>query len=190
MRQPDAENADKAQGRAWVTEFMNKEFQVVDKDKTTVISHEAPAPRPQMPGGGILYIIGLPGSGKSAVAERLARELGCPALSLPQDDPGEALDHILASGPAVVEVPHKLLLGEAFRQRLQSTGRVLYLMASVEALAGRLAATPEEQNAVRERLGRLRSSYEPLMMQTLHLMAPADAPLGEVLADVLERVRM
>jgi shikimate kinase len=143
-----------------------------------------------MPGGGILYIIGLPGSGKSAVAEGLARELGCAAHTLPLDEPDEALDHILASGQAIVEVPHKLLLGEAFRQRLGATGRVLYLMASVEAMAQRQADTPGDQAQVRERLGRLRTSYEPLIMQTLHLMAPADAPLAEVLADVLERVRM
>ena len=89
-----------------------------------------------------------------------------------------------------MEVPYKLLLAENFRARLGSTGRVLYLMASVEAMAERLAKTPEEQEKVRERLGRLRTSYEPLIMQTLHLMAPADAPLDEVLADVLERVRM
>jgi shikimate kinase len=174
-----------------VTEFIRKEFQINEPDKATVIRHDAPAPRPQMPGGGILYIIGLPGSGKSAVAEGLARELGCAALSLPLDGPDQALDAILAdAAPMVVEVPHKLLLGEAFRQRLQSTGRVLYLMASVEAMAERQAKTPEEQAVIRERLGRLRTSYEPLFMQTLHLMAPADAPLGEVLADVLERVRM
>jgi len=172
-----------------VTEFIRKEFQVDEPDKVTVIRHDAPAPRPQMPGGGILYIIGLPGSGKSAVAEGLARELGRPAHTLPLDGAGAALDSLLAQGPAalmVVEVPHKLLTGEAFRQRLQSTGRVLYLMASVEAIAARLGMTQEE----RERLGRQRSTYEPLFMQTLHLMAPADAPLGEVLADVLERVRM
>jgi len=176
-----------------VTEFIHREFQVEEADKTTTIRHDTQAPRPRMPGGGILYIIGLPGSGKSAVAERLASELGCPARTLPLDGPDEALTQILAAtpaGPVGVGVPHKLLLGEAFRQRLQSTGRVLYLMASVEAMAQRLAKTPEEQAKVRERLGRLRTSYEPLIMQTLHLMAPADAPLDEVLADVLERVRM
>ena len=173
-----------------MTEFIRQEFKVDEPDKTTVVRHDAQAPRPQMPGGGILYIIGLPGSGKSAVAEGLARELGCPAHTLPLDEPGEALERILASGPAIVEVPHKLLLGEAFRQRLGATGRVLYLMASVEAMAQRQAGTPEEQAQARERLGRLRTSYEPLFMQTLHLMAPADAPLAEVLADVLERVRL
>lgn len=176
-----------------MTEFLNREFQVGEPDKSTVVRHDAPAPRPRMPGGGIIYIIGLPGSGKSAVAEGLAHELGCPALGLPLDGADEALTRILAAaptGPAVIEVPHKLLLGEAFRQRLGATGRVLYLMASVEAMAERLAKGPEEQAQMRERLGRLRTSYEPLIMQTLHLMAPADAPLAEVLADVLERVRM
>jgi len=169
-----------------VTNFIRQGFQVAEADKTTVIDHGASAPRPQMPGADILYIIGLPGSGKSAVAAHLAGELGRPAHALPLEGAPEALERILAAGPAVVEVPHKLLTGEVFRQRLQSTGRVLYLMASVEAIAQRLGKTDEE----RERLGRLRSNYEPWFMQTLHLMAPADAPLDEVLADVLERVRM
>ncbi|MDQ7835157.1 MAG: hypothetical protein RDU24_07220 [Humidesulfovibrio sp.] len=176
-----------------MTQFIRKEFEIDEADKTTVFRHDAPAPRPSMPGGGIIYIIGLPGCGKSAVAEHLAGALGCTAQELPLDGPDAALDRILAdapTGPAVVEVPYKLLLAESFRARLGSTGRVLYLMASVEAMAERLAKTPEEQEKVRERLGRLRTSYEPLIMQTLHLMAPADAPLDEVLADVLERVRM
>ena len=172
-----------------MTQFIRKDFKVEEPDKTTVISHDAPAPRPWEPSG-ILYLIGLPGSGKSALAQGLARELGCPAHTLPLDEPDAALERIFAAGPAVVEVPYKLLLGEAFRQRLQATGRVLYLMASVEVMAERLATTPEERQKTRERLGRLRSSYEPLIMQTLQLMAPADAPLDEVLADVLERVRM
>jgi len=173
-----------------VTDFMRKEFHVKDSGKTTIIRQDSPTPRPQMPGGDILYIIGLAGSGKSAVAEGLARELGRVAVALPLEGAEAALDGILAAGPAVVEVPHKLLSGESFRQRLQSTGRVLYLMASVEAIAQRLGGEPEEQARQRERLGRQRSAFEPLFMQTLHLLAPADGPLAEVLETALERVRM
>lgn len=169
-----------------MTEFIRRDFQVAEADKSTRIRQDAPAPRPQTPGGGIIYIIGLPGSGKSAVAAHLAGALGRPAHELPLDRADEELSRLLALGPAIVEVPHKLLLGEAFRQRLQATGRVLYLMAGVEAIAERLGLAPEE----RERLGRQRTSYEPLFMQTLQLIAPADGPLAEVLADVLERVRM
>lgn len=173
-----------------MTDFIHREFRVDDPGKTTVIRQDAPAPRPQMPRGGILYIIGLSGSGKTTLASLLAQELGCPATELPLEGADKVLDGILAAGPAVVEVPHKLLTGEAFRQRLQATGQVLYLMASVETIALRLPGTPEERALLRERLGRQRTSYEPWFMQTLHLIAPADAPLAEVLADVLERVRM
>lgn len=176
-----------------MTEFIRREFQVQEPNKAAVIRQDAPAPRPQTAAGGILYIIGLQGSGKSALAAGLAEALGCPAHTLPQDGADEALTRILASGPAapaVIEVPHKLLSAEAFRARLQATGRLLYLMASVEAIAERQAEEPEERAQLRERLGRQRTSYEPLFMQTLHLIAPADGPLAEVLADVLERVRM
>jgi len=113
---------------------------------------------------------------------------------VPLEGADKALDAILAVRPAVVEVPHKLFTSEAFRQRLAGTGRVLYLMAGVEGIAARLAAAPpntrEDEPKLRERLGRQRSTYEPLFMQTLHLLAPADGPLGQVLAEALGRVRM
>jgi shikimate kinase len=142
-----------------------------------------------MPGQDILYVIGLTGSGKSAVAAHLAKELGRPALSLPLDGAEAALDAILAQGSAVVEVPHKLLGLEALRTRLHHTGRVLYLMAGVEAIAARLAASPQEEPALRELLGRPRSAYETWFMQTRHLLVMADGPLGQVQAEALERVR-
>ncbi|GAB6124866.1 hypothetical protein [Humidesulfovibrio idahonensis] len=172
-----------------MTEFIRREFHVNDPDKTTTIQQDVPAPRPGA-AGDVLYIIGLSGSGKSTVAGHLAKELQRAAHELPLDGADAALDAILSGGPAVVAVPHKLLAGEAFRQRLQSTGRVLYLMAGVERIAARQAKTPEEDAALRERLGRQRTAFEPYFMQTLHLLAPADGPLAEVLADVLERVRM
>jgi len=172
-----------------VAEFIRKEFQVLEPGKTTVIRQDAPQMRPGA-ASEVLYLIGLSGSGKSAVAALLATELGRPAHELPLEGAEEALAAILAAGPAVVAVPHKLLAGDAFRQLLQATGRVLYLTAGVETIAARLAASPEEEGKLRERLGRQRVAFEPLFMQTLHLLAPADGPLPEVVADVLERVRM
>lgn len=177
-----------------MTEFIRREFHVQDPDKTTVIRQDAQAARPAMPGGDVLYVIGLQGCGKTAVAKHLASALGRPAHALPLEGADEALSAILAAGPAVVEVPHKLFASEAFRQRLAGTGRVLYLMAGVEGIAARLAKAPpnaqEDEPKLRERLGRQRSTYEPLFMQTLHLLAPADGPLEQVLAEALERVRM
>lgn len=173
-----------------MTQFIRKEFHVEDADKTTVIRQDIQPARPDMPGQDIIYVIGLTGSGKSAVAAHLAQALGRPARSLPLDDAEAALDAILAQGPAVVEVPHKLLGLEELRARLNHTGRVLYLMAGVEAIAARLAASPQEEPALRERLGRQRSAYEPWFMQTLHLLVMADGPLEQVQAEALERVRL
>lgn len=173
-----------------MTQFIRKEFHVQDADKTTVIRQDVPAQRPAMPGQEVVYLIGLPGSGKSAVAAHLAGELGRPVHLLPLEGAEEALDAILAQGPAVVEVPHKLLGVEALRQKLTRTGRVLYLMAGAEALAARLAASPQEEPALRERLGRQRGAYEPWFMQALHLLVMAEAPLAQVRAEALERVRL
>ncbi|MGE4265733.1 MAG: hypothetical protein AB7E46_14815 [Desulfovibrio sp.] len=173
-----------------MTEFIRREFHVQDPDKSTIIRQDAPAARPAMPGGDVLYVIGLQGCGKTAVVRHLASALGRPIHTLPLEGANEALDSLLKAGPAVVEVPHKLFASAALRQRLADTGRVLYLMAGVETIAARLAASREEEAALRERLGRQRSTYEPLFMQTLHLLAPADGPLEQVLAEALERVRM
>jgi len=172
-----------------MTDFIHREFQVNEPDKNTVIHQDAPAPRPG-PADGVLYVIGLSGSGKSTVAGHLAKELQRAAFELPLENADAALDQILSGGSAVVAVPHKLLAGEGFRKRLQSTGRVLYLMAGVESIAARQAKTPEEVATLRERLGRQRTAFEPYFMQTLHLLAPGDGLLADVLTDVLERVRM
>jgi shikimate kinase len=176
-----------------VTEFIRREFLVEDPDKTTVIKQDAPAQRPG-PAEGVLFVIGLSGSGKSEIARRVAEALGRQAAELPLDGADAALDDLFAAAqngsPAVVAVPHKLLAGEGLRKRLQAGGRVLYLMAGAETIAARQAKTPEEEATLRERLGRQRTAFEPYFMQTLHLLAPADGPLDQVLADVLERVRL
>jgi len=176
-----------------VTDFIRREFHVDDPDKTTVIRQDQ---KPARPGAaaGALFLIGLSGCGKSAVAQRVAAALGGHAAELPLDGTEAALDAILAEADrqgaqAVIAVPHKLLAAEPFRLRMRAAGRVLYLMAAVEAIAARLAASPQEEDALRQRLGRQRSAFEPMFMQTLHLLAPADGPLDAVVADVLERVR-
>ena len=117
-----------------MTEFIRREFHVEDADKTA--THGPGAPRPAMPQGGVLYIIGLEGSGKSAVAAHLAKALGGTAHALPLEGADAALEAILAKGDAaVIEVPHKLLAAEGFRARMAASGRVLYLMAGAEAWA-------------------------------------------------------
>jgi len=169
--------------------FIRKQSHVEDADKVSVIRQDAPAARPELSDSGILYLIGLPGSGKSALAALAAQALGVPAAELPLGNAADALTDLLAQGPAVIAVPHTLLADAALRARLQATGRVLYLMANADTLARRLAATPEEEGPLRERLARQLTACEPWFMQTLHLLVPADGPLDEVLAMTLERMR-
>lgn len=173
-----------------MTDFIRKEFHVEDPDKTTTIRMDEKPPRPGGQGDAV-FLVGLSGCGKSALAARLAQALSGRAAELPLDAPDDALSAILDApgGPAVIAVPHKLLTSEKFRERMRAAGRVLYLMADVAALAARLAADPKEQDALRQRLGRQRTAFEPLFMQTLHLLVPADGTLDAVAADALERLR-
>ena len=173
-----------------MTDFIRKKFDVEDPDKTTTIRMDEKPPRPGGEGDAI-FLIGLSGCGKSAVATRLAQELSGHAAELPLEDPDGVLSTILAApgGPAVIAVPHKLLTIEPLRQRIRAAGRVLYLMTDVSILAERLAASPEETEAQRKHLGHQRTAFEPLFMQSLHLLVPADGPLDAVVADALERLR-
>ncbi len=177
-----------------MTPFIREKFEVEEPGKVRVHRQDGSA-GPGLPTSGPLYLVGLPGSGKSELGQRLAEKLGVPFLALPaQGGPqawGQALDEALAQGAPVVEVPHKLMADEGFRQRLASTGRVLYLMANAGVLADRLAKARQGQDpeALRQGLVNLIGTFEPLFMQTLHMLVPAEGPLGEVEALALERLR-
>lgn len=171
-----------------MTQFIRKEHHVQEPDKIRL--HGGAARRPELPDTGILYIIGLPGSGKSALAARLAAALGARAAELPLEGAAASLEALLTGPPAVIAVPHKLLTEPALRQRLRQTGRVLYLMADAGSLAARLAEAPEEREALRQRLARQLAAYEPWFMETLHLLVPAAGPLDAVADMALERARL
>lgn len=174
-------------------EFIQKKVQVEEPDKVRIIRQDGHAGESGLPNGGLVLLIGLPGSGKSAVGQHLARELGLAFAQLPTQGAAEALSELAARGAVVVEVPHTLLADAPLRTAIQGSGRVLYLMANAGTLAARKAKNPGdtlEVQALCEGLGRLVGSFEPLFMQTLHLLVPADGPLDEVEAMALERVRL
>lgn len=180
-----------------MTEFIREKFEVEEADKVRVHRQDGSA-GPGLPTGGPLYLVGLPGSGKTALGQRLARQLGVAFVALPAqgapDVRTQALEQALALGSPVVEVPHKLLADDAFRQRLAATGRVMYLMAHAGVLADRLATARSAQEgqdpeALRRGLVGLMGTFEPLCMQILHMLVPAEGPLDEVEALALERLR-
>lgn len=178
-------------------EFIQKKVQVEEPDKVRVIRQDGHAGESGLPSGGLILLVGLPGSGKTAVGQWLAEKLGVSFAQLPTQGAAEALAELAARGAAVVEVPHTLLADASLRASVQAAGRVLYLMANAGTLAARKAKNPantpanaQEVQALCEGLGRLMGSFEPLFMQTLHLLVPADGPLDEVEALALERVRL
>ena len=147
-----------------VTNFIRREFQVDDPDKTTVIRQDQ---KPARPGAaaGALFLIGLSGCGKSAVAQRVAAALGGHAAELPLDGTEAALDAILAEADrqgaqAVIAVPHKLLAAEPFRLRMPSPPQFLTqcsrITGNCKARHRCSLARPLAISAVRNRAGNLK----------------------------------
>ena len=164
-------------------EFIRNQVNVEEPDKVRVIRQDGSTGESGLPSGGLLLLIGLPGSGKSAVGQGLAAKLGLKLVRLPVQGAAEALAELARGGAAVVEVPHTLLAEAELRSAIQASGRVLYLMANIGAIVRRLAKEPGESEAtlaLQDGMVRLLGTYEPLFMQTLHLLVPADGPLEEV----------
>jgi shikimate kinase len=174
-------------------EFIRNHVDVEEPDKVRIIRQDGHAGESGLPSGGLLLLIGLPGSGKSAVGQGLATKLGLSLVRLPVQGAASALAELVRGGAAVVEVPHTLLADPELRAAIQASGRVIYLMTNIGAIVRRLAKEPGESEAtlaLRDGMARLLGTYEPLFMQTLHLLVPADGPLEEVEALALERVRL
>jgi shikimate kinase len=108
-----------------------------------------------------VYLIGMPGSGKSSVGSALARALGLPFVDLDReieaadgrgiprifDEEGEAAFRALersaleraAAGPeAVVACGGGIVLDPANRDRLRATGAVVWLSVPVDRLRERV----------------------------------------------------
>ena len=160
----------------------------------------------------ILFLVGMPGSGKSTVGRQLARRLGLPFFdsdALIEQRLGCSIREYfaqrgedafrdveqqviaeLASGPdAVVATGGGAVLREANRQRLREAGRVIYLRSSPEDLHRRLRHDRQRPLLqVADPLGRLRSLHaerDPLYRDTAHFHVDTGRPTVPTLVNMI-----
>ncbi len=158
----------------------------------------------------IVYLVGMPGSGKSTVGPELAARLGVPYVELDAEieraagrtvreifeQDGEArfreleaaaLSEAAARDPSVVSCGGGVVLEPANRITLRATGDVVFLSVPLEVLRGRVRPASERPLIHAEGdLERLYREREPLYREfAVHVVEASGTP-AEV-AEAIER---
>lgn len=160
----------------------------------------------------ILFLVGMPGSGKSTVGRQLARRLGLPFFdsdTLIEQRLGCSIREYfaqrgedafrdveqqviaeLASGPdAVVATGGGAVLRESNRHKLHSAGCVIYLRSTPEDLHRRLRHDRQRPLLqVADPLGRLRSLHaerDPLYREAAHFHIETGRPTVPTLVNTI-----
>lgn len=159
-------------------QFIQKKIAVAEADRTRV--HGARAPRPEGSGGGAVFLLGVPGSGREELGRALAQRLGLPFFFY-----GE-----WSGDAAVVAADERDLAGEGALERLRAAGTVFYVLNDVPGLASRLAGRRAGAETLRAEAGARLFAAEPLFMAALHFLIQGAKPVPELVEDVLERLRL
>ncbi len=165
-----------------------------------------------------LWLIGMMGSGKSTVGERVAKMLGMPFVDLDRVIEGrtgarvaeifrergepafralesEAVDAVSRGPASVIATGGGAVTRPANVARMSETGRVMWLDAAVEVLSGRLAAEREERPLLAEadggleRLGEIAAQRHAAYASASHRRIDAAAPVDTVVARVVDEWR-
>lgn len=156
----------------------------------------------------IVYLVGMPGSGKSSVGPELARRLGVPFVELDGEieraagkrvreifeEGGEArfreleaaaLVEAAARDPSVISCGGGVVLEPANRVTLRATGEVVFLSVPLEVLERRVRPAAERP-LIREEgdLGRLFEEREALYREFAAHVVDASGPVDEVAASI------
>ena len=161
----------------------------------------------------IVYLVGMPGAGKTVVGRELAGRLGVPFLDLDAEiehDAGKPVAEIFASegegafraleaaalvaagthDPAVISCGGGVVLEPANRIALRNTGTVVYLDVPLEVLERRVRPAAERP-LIREDgdLERLLQERGPLYREfAAHVVDGSGAP-GDVADAIVEELR-
>ncbi len=160
--------------------FVKRRVEVEEAGKTRV--HGPEAARPDLPQAGAVWLIGMPGSGRSRLGRAVAQRLQARFLELEDPSPDE-VERLSREGPVVAGVAASALADDTLRAALRRTGRVFYLMA-VPALgqSGSWAQSASGPEGIHV--------YEPLFMQTLHFVVSDHGSDEDKVTDILEKLRL
>ena len=156
----------------------------------------------------IVYLVGMPGSGKSTVGPELARRLGVPYVELDAEIEGAtgrsvteifelegearfseleaaALTEAATRDPSVVSCGGGVVLEPANRVTLRATGEVVFLSVPLEVLRERVQPAADRPLIRQPQdLDRLFAEREPLYREfAAHVVDASGAP-GEVAAAI------
>lgn len=156
----------------------------------------------------IVYLVGMPGSGKSTVGPELATRLGVPFVELDAeieraagrtvreifelDGEGRfreleaaALAEAAGRDPSVVSCGGGVVLEPANRVTLRATGEVVFLSAPLDVLRTRVRPA-EDRPLIRHEgdLERLHGEREPLYREFAAHVVDASGPVEEVAAAI------
>lgn len=138
---------------------------------------------------GRVVLIGLPGSGKQALADQLALQTGLQPLV-----PGDADQAVaaLAGDPALIVLDDRLVEDPAVQPHIHGSGKVFYLMADTRTLADRLVERGERDDSEatwRELSSRL-ATMEPVFYSVLHFIIQAAATPQEMVEDAMGKIAL
>ncbi len=163
---------------------------------------------------GLVWLVGMPGSGKSTVGEALARSLGCAFADVDREVEGSAgmtVEEVFAAegedgfrdrestaiarlagseGAAVVACGGGAILDPANRDAMRASGTVVLLEAPLETLAARTGADGGRP-LLREAgdLHRLLQGRSRAYREAAHAVVDADAEPDEVARRVEEALK-
>ena len=147
----------------------------------------------------IVYLVGMPGSGKSTVGPELARRLAVPFVELDErieraagssvreifERDGEARFEAASLDPSVVSCGGGVVLEPANRVSLRATGEVVFLSVPLEVLAERVRPGAERPLIRTEGdLERLFRDREPLYREFAAHVVDASGPAEDVAAAI------
>jgi shikimate kinase len=161
----------------------------------------------------IVYLVGMPGAGKSVVGEELAGRLGVPFVDLDREieaEAGRAVSEIFQTegeaafraleatalvkasthDPSVVACGGGVVLEPANRITLRNTGVAVFLNVPIEELRARVRPASDRPLVRAEGdLERLLAEREPLYREfAAHVVSGSGTP-GEVADDIVEELR-